>query len=176
MIEVYKHEVGTSVNTWPQDWRFYWEGQNVSGGSPTQICRDIALALEGIFGWFSALREFWPVGSRCHLYRLRRMLPTMEPWVDLYYQFNDYGGRFFLDYGTSGSVVNMRWVTDAPRIHNARSELRYFPADSFAKDQLVGQFLEVCKAFGDLHTGPHVTANGDNFSPGYPKALFQFFP
>lgn len=165
MLEVYKFEVGTSIATYPQTWTFYWSLQNTSGRTPMQVPLDIAVSLEGILGWFSALRSFWPVGSRCHLYRMRRVFPTIEPWVDMFFQFASYGGRFFINYGTSGSTINLRWVTDNDRIHTARSEMRYFPSNSIEQDTLIGQFGDVCKAFCDLHVGLHVTANGDTFRP-----------
>jgi len=164
-IEVYKHEIGTTVNTHPQDWRFYWEVQNLSGRNPMQIGFDIAAALEGILGWFSAIRSFWPVGSKCQCYRIRRMTPTLSQWNDMYYAFNDYGGRTFLGYGTSGAKINMRWVVNSDRIHNARTEFRYFDPTSFKSDSLVGQYVDVCKAFGDLHVTTHTTAFGDTFVP-----------
>jgi len=164
-IEVYKHEVGTTLSVHLTQWAFYWEVSNTSGRDQRQVSWDIALSLEGFLGWFSQFREFWPAGNRCHLYRIRRVWPTIEPWNDYYWYFRDYGGRFVADAALKCVKARVQWWTTSGMISNACTYINQWPDDAFRHDSLWGQNLGALEAWADLHDAVHTTAFGDQYRP-----------
>jgi len=164
-IEVYKMQVGTSISAYVNTWAFHWEVSNTSGRNQTQISWDIALSLEGFLGWFSQFRDFWAAGNRCHVYRVRRVWPTIDPWNDYYWYFVKHGGRFLGGLATTRVKTRIAWFTSRFEVNGACTYLNQWPKEAFDNDRLVGDPLKASESWAKLHLSPHVTGFGDAFRP-----------
>lgn len=164
-IEIYKHEIGTQLGFYRTQQTFYWEVANESGRNQDQISGDIATSLEGAFGWFFSLREFWAAGNNCTLYRIRRVWPTFAPWNDYYWRYRHFGGRLLTPSATLVIKARVAWWTGSADIFNACTYFSMWPQDAFYNNELQGQWLLGLEIWAAQHDTQHVTAFGDKFRP-----------
>lgn len=163
--EVYKLEVGTNLGTHVTQWAFYWEVNNTSGRSHTEISWDIAQSLDGFLGWFYRFRDFWNKGNTTKIYRIRRVWPTIDYWNDYFQYFKSFGGRFIIKADLLCVKVRVKWFTDRWEIDNACTYFNQWPNFVWEDFEATGVNFDALGDWAKNHIGPHTTAEGDTFRP-----------
>lgn len=162
-VQVYKMEVGTTLGPFNRDWTFYWQVGNQSGRSGVEICGDLAQQLAVDSVWFSFLRELWGHEQSCRLFRIRRVWPNIESWVDFYWRFRHLRGHLGSQVGSYSQRVRVMWFTDRWEVRSPCSYFDVLAEYPIVENKFPPVQLQIVRGWASQHALMYTTAFGDQF-------------
>ncbi len=175
-IQIYKHEVGTTLGYFNRDWTFYWQVGNHSGRNPTEIAGDLAQLLAIDTNWFGGLRELWGHEQSCRLFRIRQVWSTIKTWEDFYWRFRHLRGHIGSSIGPYNLRIRVQWFTDRWEVRSPCSYFDLLSEYPIVDNQFPNLWVQIVGGWASQHAEIKTTAFGDQVRPAILDQFGNYSP